>query len=85
MFTQTVGKKRKQRKFSHDDYAVYKVLPDEIRRTRKKNTVPYFQLDFLFHFVCARANENHEHNNPRQQISGGKSNNPSSEEASEVL
>jgi hypothetical protein len=78
-------KKEKKPKFSHDDYTVYKVLPDEIWRTRKKNTVPYFQLDFLFHFVCDRANDNHAYNNPRQQISGGKSNKPSPEEASDVL
>jgi hypothetical protein len=78
-------KKRKQRKFSHNDYAVYKVLPDEIWRKRKKNTVPYLQLEFLFHFMCGRANENHEYNNPRQQISGRKSNKTSYEQASKVL
>jgi hypothetical protein len=42
-------------------------------------------VKLLFHFVCGRANENHEHNNPRQQISGGKSNKASCEQASEVL
>jgi hypothetical protein len=84
MFTQTV-EIRKQRKFSQDDYAVYKVLPEEIWRMRKKNTVPYFQLDFLFHFVCGKAKENHEYNNPTQQISGAKSNKASSEQASKVL
>jgi hypothetical protein len=57
MFTRHSGGTKK---FSHDDYAIYKGLHDELRGTRKQNTISHVQLDFLFYFVCSRNKESHE-------------------------